>query len=177
MTEKSHGLFAAGGSMKSLSFFAFLAFFALWGAAPSARAAEDSPSLEPLRAWAEKYPGEQVGNKTAWEVGRLRETVEKIIGKERVKIFKRDFETGVSFPVEAQGNLLRFLLCKRHECISSSIDIFVNLADQTVSVCWMRYAERTAYWLEADKQPLDIGPAGCIDPQGFGLYEKIKAKK
>lgn len=139
-------------------------------------AAEEKESLAPLKAWVGKYPTEKlVGGKNVWAVAGFKEKMEAALGKERSAAFWQDMK--ISFPTEQKGDLLFFSFCKPHICMGTLANVYVNLKDNTVQVCWMKDEEIEGYWLIAGQKPRDVGPAGCLVDDNFAFYEKNNVKK
>lgn len=137
-------------------------------------AAESKDNFAQLRTWVGKYPNAKIDGKNVWDIKDFKQKLQDVMGPKRFKKFWDDFD--ISFPMEQEGDLLFLSYCKPHECVGVQADIFVNLKDDDVQVCWTNEEDYESVWLRQGKKPVQLKPVECGLWVKSDLFKKMNEK-
>jgi len=107
-----------------------------------------------LDAFVGEYPFEQKNGRTVFDIPKLKDSMQKLLGSERTKLI-RSFESGV--PIEAVqdanfGRLIYVWQCQQHNCPKQA-GLFLHPDGEAVAACFSDLddnAEATTDWIGQD---------------------------
>jgi hypothetical protein len=141
---------------------------------------EASPSLAHLTKFVGKYPSGYEDDKNGKSVKKngllddqaFRQVLMKAVGNERFEKIMSVFH--LEIPIEQKGQLLYLRKAMPHNASSDYAEIFINLADNSVEVCWANEDSPENLWLSSKRPPRKIPktPLMEVGQNSFGLFEK-----
>lgn len=140
---------------------------------------EASPSLAYLQQFVGQYPSgnyDKNGNKLKGASlitdKAFRQVLMQTLGKERFKTVISEFH--VEIPIAQKGQILFFNRAMPHQASANYAEIFINLSDSSIEVCWAHEDSPDNVWLSSKKPPRQIpkSPLMEVGQNSFGLFEK-----
>jgi len=128
--------------------------------------------LSDLKQWVGKYPSDKIDGKTVWDNATLRSLISGLMKDNAATYFYDELTRGVDIPVEAQDNVLKIFVCRKHECFYNSATVFADTKKNKLSICWHRVEDERDTWMSTGHrlQPLEYG--ACATHAGFDSYKE-----
>jgi hypothetical protein len=132
-----------------------------------------------LKKFVGKYPsfeaeknGKIIKGDNLMDDKAFRQVLMKAVGSERFEKIMSVFH--VEIPIEQKGEILFFSRAMPHNASSDYAEIFINLADNSIEVCWANADRPDNLWLSSKKPPRKIPktPEMEVGNNSFGLFEK-----
>ena len=113
---------------------------------------EASISLAHLKKFVGKYPsfeaeknGKIIKGDNLMDDKAFRQVLMKAVGNERFEKIMSVFH--LEIPIEQRGQILFFRRAMPHNASSDYAEIFINLADNSIEVCWANEGRPDNLWL------------------------------
>lgn len=131
-------------------------------------------SLSQLQEWVDKCPTAKIHGKSAWETGGLIKRIQNLLGKKRFSYFQKNLQDGAQSPIIANNNVILIDNCKRHDCLSNRIGVYVDLSTNDVNICLRSSDLNEILWFSPNKAPRQMPDDGCLHNEDFKEYNSYK---
>jgi len=132
------------------------------------------------------FPFDKVNGRTIYQVPKVRQSMEKLLGKERPKITRalRDFDRGgviESLDSPQLGRLILAFQCMKHVCVNQ-VALFLRPDGEAVAACLSQLDKQgpgtTTEWIgKAGKRPLKTAKPDAARARQTKLSRLTEAKK
>jgi len=131
----------------------------------------DDAGLSDLKQWVGKYPDEKINSKALWDNSAFRSLLSGLMKDNAASYFYKELATGVGTPVEAQGDLVKIFVCRKHDCLYNAATLFADTKDNKLSICWHRVEDERDTWLSTGQIPKPLEYGDCAVHEGFDSYK------